>query len=195
MSNLVPNLKLTIQTRLPKYAQYKSLRAVVPNSLWDKIRKKVYEEANFQCSICGYSEGSLEAHEVWDFDEEKCLLILTDIKALCYLCHCTKHYHHAVRRSAELAKKLQQHFIKVNECSIETWKSHLREVKKQESDLYRLLHESSLDGSEFVKHLNDFQKKEQYLSKQKWLYLIPEHIPYSEEIKQHLKRKSLLFNQ
>jgi 5-methylcytosine-specific restriction endonuclease McrA len=195
MSDLVQNLKLTIQTRLPKYAQHKNLRAVIPGSLWDKIRKKVYEEANFQCSICGYSEGSLEAHEIWDFDEEKCLLILTDIKALCYLCHCTKHYHHAARRSTELAKKLKQHFIKVNECSIETWKDHLLEVRKQESDLYRLLHEPSLDGSEFVKHLKDFRKKEQYLSKQKWLYLIPEHIPYSEEIKQHLKRKSLLFNQ
>ncbi|QPA31641.1 hypothetical protein [Thermaerobacillus caldiproteolyticus] len=195
MSVLSPNLKLTIQTRLPTYVQHKSLRSVIPGSLWDKIRKKVYEVANFQCSICEYSEGSLEAHEVWDFDEEKCLLILTDIKALCYLCHCTKHYHHAARRSAELAKKLKQHFIKVNECSIETWKNHLLEVRKKENDLYRLLYEPSLDGSEFVKHLKDFQEKEQYLSKQKWLYAIPKHIPYYKEVTQHLKEKALLFVQ
>jgi 5-methylcytosine-specific restriction endonuclease McrA len=158
MSDLIPNLKLTIQIRLPKYAQNKSLRAVVPGNLWDKIRKQVYEEANFQCSICGYSEGALEAHEVWDFDEEKCLLILTDMKALCYLCHWTKHYYSTAYRSTELTKKLQQHFIKVNECSIETWKSHLREVKKQENDLLRLLHESSLNGFDFVKYLTNIQK-------------------------------------
>lgn len=61
--------------------QYKSPK-------WQKLRLRVFEEAEFKCAICGASETELHAHHinykkgkmVWEYEEDELL-------CLCSVCH------------------------------------------------------------------------------------------------------------
>jgi hypothetical protein len=40
---------------IPSSSWYNNVRQLVKRSSWDKIRKKVYERANYKCECCGYN--------------------------------------------------------------------------------------------------------------------------------------------
>lgn len=185
------DLKLTIQIKKPSYAQKKTVRNTIPRSLWDAVRSHVQEKNDYKCQICGYADAEkLQAHEVWGYDEEKFLLILEDVQALCRMCHDLKHYFHVALRikDEDLRKRvmndLRDHFMKVNNCNQDVLKEHLRERKFKQTSTFR-----NMSADEMEAHI----EREKFLKEQDWKFVIREEIPLSNEIKSVLKKKNRLF--
>ncbi len=63
---------------------------------WDKIRKKIYKKQSGKCHICN-EKSYLDAHEVWDYDEENHIQKLKDIVGVCKKCHNAIHFKRAQR--------------------------------------------------------------------------------------------------
>lgn len=102
---------------LPPSTHYKNVRSNVSRSEWDRIRKQVYAEAGHKCEWCGdtgFNQGArhaLEAHEIFEFDEETQTQKLVDIVGLCPNCHLTQHIGLAQIKGWTI--KIVRHFMKV----------------------------------------------------------------------------------
>ena len=120
------NLKLTIDL-LPKGAWGKDFSITLPKKDWDRLRYATYEAAEYQCEICGTKPETLEAHEVWNFDIPSQTQTLVEIKALCPACHGVKHFRNSVRIG--YGEQAKHHFMKVNDCGLDTLTKHYLEVE------------------------------------------------------------------
>ena len=85
-------MKLTIEL-VPKTAWYSNVRSNVSSSEWDILRKDCYVKANHKCEICGGigHRHPVEAHEVWEYNNNNKTQTLKRLIALCPNCHKTKH--------------------------------------------------------------------------------------------------------
>jgi hypothetical protein len=127
-----PQLRLTIEL-VPSTSWYDNLRKVIPQSKWDKLRKRVYEKYGHKCAVCG-AEGRLNCHEVWEYDDHNHIQRLKGFIALCDLCHHVKHIGLASILAAEGRldyEKVVGHFTKVNGCDRETFERHRDEAFTQ----------------------------------------------------------------
>ena len=122
-------LKLTVEL-VPKPLWDLNPRKAMGKSRWDKVRRDVYAKYDDRCGICDADE-RLEAHEIWDYDDENLVQKLVDFIALCKPCHQVKHF----GRSSILADRdlidlesLVDHFVKINNCSKEELQRHVEEV-------------------------------------------------------------------
>ncbi len=118
-------LKLFIEL-VPQKSWYNNLRKVIPPEEWDKIRKKSYQDAGHKCAICG-SEGKLNCHEVWNYNDKTYLQKLEGFIALCDMCHHVKHIGLAgiLDSQGKLDyEKVVEHFMKVNQCDKRTFEEH-----------------------------------------------------------------------
>ena len=113
---------------VPEECWYSNLRSVLKPTDWDIVRKDAYRRAKGRCTICG-ALGRLEAHEKWEYDDEKRLQTLTDVIALCAECHMVKH----VSRSYLVGKggQAMEQFMKVNHCSQMEYHQALREGNEE----------------------------------------------------------------
>ena len=93
-----------------------NLRTKLKKSDWDKIRKGVYANENMHCHICGEKCESLDAHEIWEFDEKNHVQKLIEIIGICRQCHNTIHFGRAQKIGLE--KEAIEQFIKVNNCGM-----------------------------------------------------------------------------
>ncbi len=151
-------LKLTVE--LVPYTSFESnLRYTLSKDDWDIVRKNTYKRYNYQCGICGKSNVVLSAHEEWDYKvtdkkNKEGIQKLTNIICLCNDCHMIKH----IAFADELAgqgkldmKKLVQHFLDVNDCSLDRFVLHysdsLKQWEKQSEYKYKL-------DIDFLKTLN-----------------------------------------
>ena len=108
-------MKLEIEL-VPSSCWYSNVRSNVPSSIWDIIRKKVYEDASHKCEICG-RKGRLECHEIWNYDDVHYIQKLTKMIALCSDCHSAKHI--GLARIRGKYEKTTKHLSKINKISIE----------------------------------------------------------------------------
>lgn len=126
------NLKLYIEL-VPKTCWYENLRKILSEDEWDKIRKQSYSEAGNKCSICG-TEGRLNCHEIWEYDDKNNIQSLKGFQALCDNCHNIKHIGFVNVQiskgiwSKDILDNLARHFVKVNGCSMTTFKQHVEEA-------------------------------------------------------------------
>jgi 5-methylcytosine-specific restriction endonuclease McrA len=95
---------------IPATSWWKNVRSEISKSQWDLIRKKVYQQANYTCEICGLKNVRLDCNEVWDYKDNK--QILVRLEAICRPCHLTQHLGYA----AIIGKHQEafNHLIKVN---------------------------------------------------------------------------------
>ena len=93
-----------------------TLANILPRGKWDRIRKHIYNEYDHKCGVCGLGD-SLEAHEIWAFDDKEHILKLTGFTTLCYTCHKVKHIDHWERVDLVEFDNLAEYFCKVNECN------------------------------------------------------------------------------
>ncbi|MCQ2026828.1 hypothetical protein [Clostridium butyricum] len=119
-------MKLHIEL-IPKTCWGSNLRTKFKKSDWDKIRKSVYEKEKMHCHICGIECKSLDAHEVWDFEEKNHIQKLIDIIGVCKECHSAIHYGRA--QKIGYGEQAQKQFIKVNGCDILDLQEELIRVK------------------------------------------------------------------
>lgn len=115
-SKLLP--KLTIEL-VPATCWFSNVRTVFTKKIWDFLRDQVYAEAGDKCEICGGRgrRHPVEAHEVWDFNEELLVQRLERLAALCPACHQVKHIGFAQVRGRE--KEALRHLAKVNGWTFE----------------------------------------------------------------------------
>lgn len=104
--------KLSFQL-VPQTAWYTNLRSILPN--WSEISNAVRQSDKCECCGKNFDPKELEAHEVWEYDDEKHTQSLKNIIAVCKNCHNTIHIGHAsvVGKAAEGLKW----YMKVNNIS------------------------------------------------------------------------------
>ena len=99
--------KLSIQL-VPRTAWYDNLRSRLPN--WSEISKQVRSIG--YCEICGNTTSSLEAHEVWKYDDIAEIQSLDHIVCVCDKCHKSIHFGHSL--IAGCADEAFNHYKKIN---------------------------------------------------------------------------------
>jgi len=119
------NLKLKI--KMIPYNCQDNLRTILSQKKWDIIRKATYRRARGKCEICGTTKRILHAHEDWKWDKSTGYQILKNVKCVCDLCHSVIHY--KFTESSGKGKEARKHFMKINNCSAEVFKEHLRKAE------------------------------------------------------------------
>ena len=123
------NLKLTIEL-VPQTCWFSNLRKVLTQSEWDKVRKYTYKlSEDHSCMICGTKEGKLNAHEIWEYDEENHIQKLIGLIALCDDCHMVKHIGFAQLNGMYVDALLK--FCEVNKCDRTQFHKALGIARKQ----------------------------------------------------------------
>jgi hypothetical protein len=98
---------------------------------WDKLRKQVYAHYNYQCGICRAENITLYCHEIWQYDDTLHIQKLIGFIALCNMCNLCKHMGRADALAGEGKldfKKVIEHFVRVNQCSYEEYKTYRKEA-------------------------------------------------------------------
>ena len=143
-SDLILKIELVPQT-----SWYSNLRSNISTSDWDKLRKQVYSQYQNVCGICG-SQGRLDCHENWEYDDKKHVQKLRGFIALCDICHHVKHIGYAgiLAQQGKLDfEKVIDHFMKVNNCDKTTFKAFHEEAFAQWRE--RSLHQWKVDLGDY----------------------------------------------
>ena len=71
-SKLLPVKLLTVKL-VPSTCWFSNVRDHVAKSTWDKLRKTTYQQAHYQCEVCGGrgKRHPVECHEIWHYDDLK----------------------------------------------------------------------------------------------------------------------------
>ena len=108
---------------VPDSCWYSNLRSELPKEVWDKIRKNAYARAGGRCMICGAPTSRLEAHEQWEYDDEKGVQRLKNVVAVCRPCHEVIHIGRTQLMGRE--REASEHFMKVNGCTYAEYRAAL----------------------------------------------------------------------
>jgi hypothetical protein len=115
---------------IPSSCWFKNVRTSIPRKDWNIIRKRIYKRVNYTCECCGIntdeddSNGQLEAHERWEYDEINKIQTLKRIIALCHECHQSTHMGYA----SIIGKKEEamEHLKNVGKFSDEELEKHYK---------------------------------------------------------------------
>ena len=112
---------------VPDSCWFSNLRSILSPAQWDIVRKEAYARADGKCMICG-ARAKLEAHERWEYDEEKLVQKLSDVVAVCRACHEVIH----IGRTQLLGNEERacKHFMKVNGCTYAEYRKALGEANE-----------------------------------------------------------------
>ncbi|MGN0804579.1 MAG: HNH endonuclease [Candidatus Coproplasma sp.] len=111
---------------VPDSCWYSNLRSALPKEAWDSIRKKAYARANGKCMICGAPTTRLEAHEQWEYDDERGVQRLKNIIAVCRPCHEVIHIGRTQLMGRE--REASEHYMKVNGTTYAEYRKALGEA-------------------------------------------------------------------
>lgn len=134
---------------MPDSCWYSNLRSALPKEAWDRIRKKAYARAGGKCMICGALSSRLDAHEQWEYDDEKGVQRLVNVVAVCRACHEVIHIGRTQLMGRE--REASEHFMKVNGCTYAEYRKALGEANEKHRDRSR--REWQLDVSELNKFM------------------------------------------
>ncbi len=114
----------------------RSLYHYLSREEWRSLRDFVAREEGEKCYICGSTNGKLELHEFWKYDDENHVQELAGVHLICELCHMIKHIGYwcytengqmSLRRRGLSREDLIKHFCRVNNCSVEEFERHEKE--------------------------------------------------------------------
>lgn len=123
-------LKLTLEL-VPVSTWGQSLAQLLPQPVWDTVRREVYSNAGYQCEVCDTRGVVLHAHEIWEYDDRKRVQKLVGFICLCEDCHAIKHWGrttamaNAGKLPRDYVEELKKHFCKVNNCSRDDFENHV----------------------------------------------------------------------
>lgn len=133
---IVPENQLKLKIAMvPKALYNRNLRELLGKTRWSALRKKILDEREHVCEICGAqpdNTSALHAHEEWEYDLGKRpnRVKLVRIGLICNLCHAVEHIGNSMIRVKEgelpeaYLDQLQSHFCVVNGVTINMWESH-----------------------------------------------------------------------
>ena len=132
-------MKLEIEL-VPATVWESSLAKLLPRELWNNIRNEFIEKNGRKCQICGQTEGVMNLHEIWGYDDKTRIQKLEGFILLCAMCHHVKH----MGLTGILAKQgklnledVIDHFCKVNSCSKNDFEIHRKSLLRLlENDLH-----------------------------------------------------------
>lgn len=119
-------MKLEIEL-VPSTVWYSSLFRLLPREIWDSVRNEIIREKGRKCQICGETEGVMNLHEIWNYDDEKHIQKLEGFILLCRMCHHIKHIGLAgiLANEGKLDyDEVIEHFCKVNGCTRKEFEEH-----------------------------------------------------------------------
>ena len=119
-------MKLTIEL-VPSTVWYKSLYRLLPREIWDRTRNEIIMNNGRKCQVCGETEGKMNLHEIWEYDDDKHVQKLGGFILLCEMCHHVKHVGLAgiLANRGELDyDEVIDHFCKVNDCTQREFEQH-----------------------------------------------------------------------
>lgn len=122
-------LKLRIEM-IPPSCWGKNLRTQVKQSQWKKLRANALAEQGNVCGVCG-SDHRLQCHEEWEFDDERHILRLRELRCSCGMCHHVTHFGRAQQIAADGQLDLEaviEHFLKVNGVGRKEFEAHKQEA-------------------------------------------------------------------
>jgi hypothetical protein len=125
-------LRLEVEL-VPRTAWGKNLRTQLPRREWEKIRTNVCAYQGNKCGICE-AEGRLICHEIWEYDDRNHVQKLTGFMAVCHMCNNVIHLGHATvlaARGKVDMSRVEEHFMKVNDCDLQTFRKHALEAGLQ----------------------------------------------------------------
>lgn len=113
-------LKLPIEL-VPRTSWFTNLRSLMTASQWDVVKRDCYKKAGHRCEVCGGKghKHPVEAHEIWEYDDEAHTQTLTGTIALCPPCHQVKHMGLQMKKGVAHFERAATHFMIVNDLSIE----------------------------------------------------------------------------
>lgn len=120
--------KLKIEL-VPESSWHYNLRSVLKKSEWEYIKVKVKQKSGGKCSICGKETSLLDAHEVWEYDEEKGVQKLKDVIAVCKDCHSVIHIGFTSLKGN--IERAENHYLKVNNCTYAEYKQDLKKAQEE----------------------------------------------------------------
>jgi len=123
-------LELTIEL-VPSTVWYSSLYRLLPREVWDKIRNEIIKNNGRKCQVCGETEGKMNLHEIWEYDDVKHVQKLDGFILLCEMCHHVKHIGLAgiLANEGKLDyNEVIEHFCKVNDCTKKEFEKHRTEA-------------------------------------------------------------------
>jgi hypothetical protein len=148
-------LKLEIEL-VPSTVWFSSLHNLLPREVWDRIRNEIITNNGRKCQICGETGGTMNLHEVWQYDDKNHMQKLEGFILLCNMCHHVKHIGFAgiLAKQGKLDyDKVIEHFCEVNNCTEKEFEKH----KTEAFEIWRnrSKHEWNQDFGkykEFIKH-------------------------------------------
>jgi hypothetical protein len=127
-------LRLTMEL-VPLTAWGQGLRNRLKRSQWEKLRQEVFDKFKGKCAVCGASLRYFVCHEVWEYDDRDRIQKLRRLESLCWMCDRVKqHFGNTEMLIMEgawkpsLLDRLVRHFMRVNDCDIETFEGHKAEA-------------------------------------------------------------------
>jgi len=122
-------MKLTLEL-MPSTAWLHSLHTYLTTKAWSTLRKKVLEEYNFSCGICGVTTGQLNCNEQWEYDDETNTQRLVRLVMLCQMCHLTAHM---MERGSITHDVLAEHFVRVNGYSRQEFEAYYQQCCEEQT--------------------------------------------------------------
>jgi hypothetical protein len=100
----------------------------MPKEAWNSIRDDIIKENGRKCQVCGEIEGTMNLHEIWEYDDVKRVQRLEGFILLCRMCHHVKHIGLAgiLANEGKLDyNEVIKHFCRVNKCSEKAFEKHV----------------------------------------------------------------------
>ena len=116
-----------------------NLRTVLPEKLWNFVKKDAKNSANGKCDICGKETRRLEAHERWEYDGNLGIIKLVDVIAICPDCHKAIHMARThVACDEKEVERIENHYMSVNNCSYSEYRSDLGKAIERQKELNKV---------------------------------------------------------
>ena len=181
MNSDFSHFKLRVDWK-PSQFRGHSVKRNISQYLWNKkIRKQTLLEREHTCRICGYEPDEenlryLEMHEIEQYDEVNLVCRLEGIDLICKRCHAFHHLGFTYSRTTkEQFDELIQHFMKVNNCTEEDFRSHFNAVRDQK-----------FQGIPSLTEMKKMREDTRVVR-----YSVTGDIPYKDEVISQLKKKNL----
>ena len=119
-------LKLSIEL-VPSTVWDSSVYKLMSREVWDSIRNDFIKENGRKRQVCGETSGTMNLHEIWNYDDKKHVQKLEGFILLCRMCHHVKHIGLAgiLANQGKLDyDKVTEHFCKVNDCTKKEFEKH-----------------------------------------------------------------------